>query len=67
MKLPTGASKEYLNFRSSPFTASSIPPRYTSEDEIHEITKSTNDESVLKMIEYPKIGKIGHSAVRVHD
>ena len=56
MKPPTGANNEYLNFSSSPFTASSIPPKYTSEDAIHEITKSTNDESLLKITEYPKIG-----------
>ena len=28
----------------------------TSEDAIHEITKSTKDESLLKITEYPKIG-----------
>ena len=56
MKLPTGANNEYLNFSSRPFAASSIPPKYTSEDAIHEIIKSTNDESLLKIIEYPNIG-----------
>ena len=57
MKPPTGASSEYLNFSSRPFDASNIPPKYTSKDAIHEITKSTKDESELKIIaEYARIG-----------